>query len=50
MNNKYTPRCHCQNCGADYNTHLEIILEIIKGRRIEDEVCPNCGCKDLMRD
>lgn len=43
MNNSYSLRLHCHNCGAvdDYN--------IEKGMRVVSVPCENCGVKQLKR-
>ena len=47
----YAVPCHCENCGH------RVTLKIAKGDRAPRKglgrdtarICPNCGCRDLVR-
>jgi len=41
--NIYSPLVICLNCDLYEN------IPISKGKRITDEICPNCGCKEEIR-
>jgi hypothetical protein len=38
----YEVKVFCRNCGIKYTT------TIIKGTKVDDATCENCGCKELM--
>lgn len=42
MDNTYKVRVGCVNCG-EFNT-----IEVRKGDRVTEELCPNCGCEALL--
>jgi formate dehydrogenase maturation protein FdhE len=42
MSDFYKVRVHCGNCDTKSN------IEIIEGKRVSEEECPNCGCPGMV--
>lgn len=40
---KYNLEVCCKNCNFDGTVELE------KGMKVEDSLCPECGCKTLVK-
>jgi predicted nucleic acid-binding Zn-ribbon protein len=37
------PKAQCNNCGATSTS-----LVIPRGKRVNEAICPECGCKDVL--
>ena len=48
MNETYTKRVKCNNCGHEQSLGIEkgVTVQI----ELETELCPHCGCKEFIED
>lgn len=45
----YEIKIECTNCGYGNFKDLNKYIKIPRGEKVDDRMCPNCGCNTLIK-